>query len=106
MQILMNFLVDAYDITPETTLNTYLRDKAHLTGTKRTCLEGGCGACIVAVEHTDPITKTKRFFSINSVIICLIVIKRYNKILTFSVWCRYFLAMVGKSILLRALEVR
>lgn len=61
-------LAQADDITPETTLNTYLRKIAHLTGTKRMCLEGGCGCCVVAVEHTDPANKTKKIFAVNSVI--------------------------------------
>ncbi|XP_018569700.1 probable aldehyde oxidase gad-3 [Anoplophora glabripennis] len=57
------------DVTPETTLNTYLRQKAHLTGTKRMCLEGGCGTCVVAVEET---VKNKRIiFAVNS---CLVSI--------------------------------
>lgn len=59
------FLVSAQDVTPETTLNTYLRQKAHLTGTKRMCLEGGCGSCIVAVEET--VKNERIIFSVNSV---------------------------------------
>lgn len=59
------FLVSTEDVTPETTLNTYLRQKAHLTGTKRMCLEGGCGCCVVAVEET--VKNKKNIFSVNSV---------------------------------------
>lgn len=40
---------------------------SHLTGTKRMCLEGGCGSCIVAVEEIDPKTSTKSIFAVNSV---------------------------------------
>ncbi|XP_018569701.1 xanthine dehydrogenase/oxidase-like [Anoplophora glabripennis] len=61
--------VPTEDVTPETTLNTYLREKAHLTGTKRMCLEGGCGSCLVAVEET--VNNEKSVFSVNS---CLVSI--------------------------------
>ncbi|CAH0550925.1 unnamed protein product [Brassicogethes aeneus] len=66
-----NLTVHPDDVTPETTLNAYLRDINHLTGTKRMCLEGGCGCCIVAVEEIDPFTKKKRVFAVNS---CLVSI--------------------------------
>ncbi|KAJ8949770.1 hypothetical protein NQ318_018999 [Aromia moschata] len=61
--------VKAEDVNPETTLNTYLRDKVHLTGTKRMCLEGGCGSCVVAVE--DVVNGQKLIFAVNS---CLVSI--------------------------------
>lgn len=38
----------------EVTLNDYLRNHVHLTGTKVMCREGGCGACIVHVAYPDP----------------------------------------------------
>lgn len=56
-------LVNDDSVTPETSLNTYLREISHLTGTKRMCLEGGCGSCIVAVEDSV----TKQIFAVNSV---------------------------------------
>ncbi|CAG9813286.1 unnamed protein product [Phaedon cochleariae] len=58
------------DIGPETTLNTYLRKKAHLTGTKRMCLEGGCGSCTVAVEET--INGKKNIFAVNSCLVSIL----------------------------------
>lgn len=61
--------VNVDDVGPETTLNTYLREKVFLTGTKRMCLEGGCGACTVAVETV--VDGKKRVFSANS---CLVSI--------------------------------
>lgn len=63
-------LVKADDVTPETTLNEYLREKAHLTGTKNMCFEGGCGTCIVAVTLMDPVTNREVVFAVNSVRLC------------------------------------
>ncbi|KAJ8925555.1 hypothetical protein NQ315_009395 [Exocentrus adspersus] len=63
------YSVNAEDVSPETTLNKYLRDHLHLTGTKRLCMEGGCGSCIVAVE--DTVGDTKRIYAVNS---CLVSI--------------------------------
>ncbi|KAL1517488.1 hypothetical protein ABEB36_001248 [Hypothenemus hampei] len=62
--------IKSEDVTPETSLNSYLREKLYLTGTKRMCLEGGCGVCIVAAEETMP-NGGKRVFAINS---CLVSI--------------------------------
>jgi len=39
------------------TLLEYLRDTAKLTGTKRSCLQGGCGACLVFIERYDHVEK-------------------------------------------------
>jgi len=53
------------DVDPRTTLLQYLRSNDN-TGTKRSCGEGGCGACTVVVTWTDPITKQPRSDSVNS----------------------------------------
>lgn len=63
--------VKADEISPETTLNAYLRQKAHLTGTKNMCFEGGCGSCVVAVTVRDPVTQREVVFAVNS---CLVPI--------------------------------
>ncbi|XP_050309802.1 uncharacterized protein LOC126745822 isoform X2 [Anthonomus grandis grandis] len=62
--------VNPNDVTPETTLNVYLREHFHLTATKKMCNEGGCGSCIVAVEEIDE-DGNKKVFAVNS---CLVSI--------------------------------
>ncbi|KAF7271078.1 hypothetical protein GWI33_016038 [Rhynchophorus ferrugineus] len=62
--------VKSNDLYPGTTLNEYLREKMHLTATKKMCLEGGCGVCVVTVETLDA-SGGKKYFSINS---CLVSI--------------------------------
>ncbi|KAF7271079.1 hypothetical protein GWI33_016039 [Rhynchophorus ferrugineus] len=58
------------DLPPDMTLNTYLRENMYLTATKKMCLEGGCGACIVAIERTDN-DGVKHTLAVNS---CLVSI--------------------------------
>ncbi|XP_056643712.1 aldehyde oxidase 4-like isoform X2 [Diorhabda sublineata] len=81
-------VVDVQDIGPETTLNTYLREKTFLTGTKRMCLEGGCGACTVAVEAI--IRGKKKVFSVNS---CLV------SILSCHGWKIHTIEGIGNSLM-------
>ncbi|EGD72878.1 hypothetical protein PTSG_04607 [Salpingoeca rosetta] len=38
---------------PDMTLNEYIRTIAGLKGTKLSCAEGGCGACVVAITKKD-----------------------------------------------------
>ncbi|XP_050507821.1 xanthine dehydrogenase isoform X1 [Diabrotica virgifera virgifera] len=46
------YTLNTSDVKAGDSLNSYLRDVLHLTGTKRMCFEGGCGTCTVAVEET------------------------------------------------------
>ncbi|CAH1403041.1 unnamed protein product [Nezara viridula] len=59
------------DVGADTSLNTYIREYAHLKGTKYMCQEGGCGSCVVNMTATDPSTGHSRSFAVNS---CLVPI--------------------------------
>lgn len=74
----MNFKVNgreckilAGEISPDTSLNTYLRTHLCLTGTKFMCEEGGCGCCNVAIQGVHPVTKEQFTLAINS---CLFLV--------------------------------
>lgn len=92
------FLVSAQEVTPETTLNQYLRNHEYLRGTKYMCLEGGCGVCIVAVSAVHPLTKRKVMFSVNSV--SLICIPKHKFI------CQPWFAVSGFYIFLQQMDNR
>nr|XP_023019888.1 xanthine dehydrogenase-like [Leptinotarsa decemlineata] len=62
---------DVRTLSPTTTLNTYLREYLNLTGTKRLCLEGGCGTCVVSVSKRNPVTQSYEVVAVNS---CLVSI--------------------------------
>ncbi|XP_053674610.1 uncharacterized protein LOC128724914 [Anopheles nili] len=60
------YTVKAEDVPLDTSLNSYIRNYAYLSGTKFMCLEGGCGTCIVNVCGVHPVTKETRSWSVNS----------------------------------------
>jgi len=54
---------------PDMKLVDYIRNVEGLTGTKKSCAEGGCGACTVTAEFFDEDSKTWESRAINS---CLV----------------------------------
>ncbi|XP_075153163.1 uncharacterized protein LOC142226821 [Haematobia irritans] len=61
-----SYKVNLTSLSPDITLNTFIRDHAQLTGTKYMCLEGGCGACVVSIRGRHPVTGDIKTWSANS----------------------------------------
>eukprot|EP01147_Barroeca_monosierra_P002142 gene2142-5172_t len=57
---------------PNMSLNEYIRTVAGLKGTKLSCGEGGCGACVVAITSKDPVTGKDVTVPVNSCLRLLI----------------------------------
>ncbi|KAG4067507.1 hypothetical protein HA402_002784 [Bradysia odoriphaga] len=60
------YQVNPSSVPIDTSLNTFIRTKAHLSGTKFMCSEGGCGACIVSVTGAHPVSKEEKTWAVNS----------------------------------------
>ncbi|GAB0100749.1 xanthine dehydrogenase [Sergentomyia squamirostris] len=62
----VEFRVNPRECPPGMSLNTFLRTRANLTGTKSMCLEGGCGACTVVVRGKHPVSGKEWVGAVNS----------------------------------------
>ncbi|KAF6211819.1 hypothetical protein GE061_012334 [Apolygus lucorum] len=60
------YKVNNRQVEPETSLIAFIRDQALLKGTKYMCREGTCGACLVTMQFTHPVTKKDQTCAINS----------------------------------------
>ncbi|XP_053662319.1 uncharacterized protein LOC128711466 [Anopheles marshallii] len=65
------YTVNASTVPLDTSLNTFIRNHAHLKGTKFMCREGGCGACVVTLSGYHPVTRERRSWAANS---CLVMV--------------------------------
>ena len=63
----ITLLVDTSKINATTSLARFLRDHLRLTGTKISCNQAGCGACVVTARILDPAQGIKIARSVNSV---------------------------------------
>ena len=59
--------VDSSNISPSLSLARYIRDVANLKGTKISCNQAGCGACVVTAKVPDLVSGSSKVISINSV---------------------------------------
>ncbi|XP_049875311.1 uncharacterized protein LOC126373277 [Pectinophora gossypiella] len=62
-------------IDRNTTLNAYIRNVLFLSGSKSMCLEGACGACVVAVRARRSLSGLIETFAVNS---CLVLVFSCN----------------------------
>ncbi|XP_055604383.1 uncharacterized protein LOC129752632 [Uranotaenia lowii] len=60
------YKVSPHNVPVDTSLGTFIRKHAQLTGTKLVCREGGCGACIVNVSGQHPVSREQLSWAVNS----------------------------------------
>ncbi|XP_055604319.1 uncharacterized protein LOC129752571 [Uranotaenia lowii] len=60
------YKVNPHNVPVDTSLGTFIRKYAQLSGTKLVCREGGCGACIVNVSGQHPVTREQQSWAVNS----------------------------------------
>ncbi|XP_023954191.2 xanthine dehydrogenase-like [Bicyclus anynana] len=58
--------------SPDVTLVEYIRNVAHLRGTKFMCREGGCGACVVNIRTAQPPSNEIKTFAVNSCLVSIL----------------------------------
>ncbi|XP_041981533.1 probable aldehyde oxidase 2 [Aricia agestis] len=58
--------------SPDVSLNEFIRNVANLRGTKSMCHEGGCGACVVAVQAALPPDNEAKTFAVNSCLVSVL----------------------------------
>uniref|UniRef100_A0A182NGV4 Indole-3-acetaldehyde oxidase n=1 Tax=Anopheles dirus TaxID=7168 RepID=A0A182NGV4_9DIPT len=63
------YAANASTVPVDTSLNTFIRDHAHLKGTKFMCREGGCGACVITLSGHHPVKRARHTWAANS---CLV----------------------------------
>ena len=62
-----NITLDTSNVSTNTSLARYLRNHLNLTGTKISCGQAGCGACVVTATFRDAATGEYKTRSVNSV---------------------------------------
>ncbi|XP_001864335.2 xanthine dehydrogenase [Culex quinquefasciatus] len=60
------FSIHATTVPIDTSLNSFIRNHAHLSGTKFMCMEGGCGACVVNISGLHPVSGEVYSRAVNS----------------------------------------
>ncbi|XP_062544106.1 uncharacterized protein LOC134211342 [Armigeres subalbatus] len=71
MEVIFTINGQLYKVNPsvvsvDTSLGTFIRKNAQLSGTKMVCREGGCGSCIVNINGNHPKTGQRQSWAVNS----------------------------------------